>query len=294
MLPDDSPLEDTATHGPCKWIASTQTAAALTGRDGQLITISNRLKQLFPELAFYKTDQPTAQQTEHNQNICFVNFLAGLTDAKSEAVTGELWEVVKICRTDQLSQTIPLNCSRNSHLLLTVSCQIDHSGEPNLLVWVFQESSVQRRLQQRDLHSSKMEAISRLAGGMAHEFNNLLTAILGNLELVRSQPAVQVASVSGRLESAEVAALRASQLIRELRRFASREAPRREVALITKSLRKVHRILPGMVSRNIEVSHSFEDEEILFAEINSGQLAACPDTRFPLDIIDEMVYQVFC
>jgi hypothetical protein len=24
------------------------------------------------------------------------------------------------------------------------------------------------------------------------------------------------------------------------------------------------------------------------------QLAACPDTRFPLDIIDEMVYQVFC
>ena len=88
MLPDDSPLEDTATHGPCKWIASTQTAAALTGRDGQLITISNRLKQLFPELAFYKTDQPTAQQTEHNQNICFVNFLAGLTDAKSEAVTG--------------------------------------------------------------------------------------------------------------------------------------------------------------------------------------------------------------
>jgi len=23
-------------------------------------------------------------------------------------------------------------------------------------------------------------------------------------------------------------------------------------------------------------------------------LAACPDTRFPLDIIDEMVYQVFC
>ena len=29
-------------------------------------------------------------------------------------------------------------------------------------------------------------------------------------------------------------------------------------------------------------------------ERRSERLAACPDTRFPLDIIDEMVYQVFC
>jgi PAS domain S-box-containing protein len=42
----------------------------------------------------------------------------------------------------------------------------------------------QRRLEERLFESRKMEALGRLAGGVAHDFNNLIGAIMGNAELV--------------------------------------------------------------------------------------------------------------
>jgi PAS domain S-box-containing protein len=51
-------------------------------------------------------------------------------------------------------------------------------------VWSFRDITEQRGLQQRLLQSHKMEAIGQLTAGIAHEFNNLLTSILGYSNLV--------------------------------------------------------------------------------------------------------------
>src|SRR5262249_43620042 len=64
-------------------------------------------------------------------------------------------------------------------------------------------------------HAEKMDAVSRLAGGVAHDFNNLLTAILGNTSLARAQLPSDHA-IAGLLRSAETAAERAAQRVKQL------------------------------------------------------------------------------
>jgi nitrogen-specific signal transduction histidine kinase/CheY-like chemotaxis protein len=98
--------------------------------------------------------------------------------------------------------------------------------------------------------SQKMEALGHLVGGVAHDFNNILTAIINNLELIRNHGTTGKAA-EGRIESASAAALRGAGLIRQLMVFSRNEAlePRflDAGAAIGDVLRMVEGSLPGNV-----------------------------------------------
>ncbi len=65
------------------------------------------------------------------------------------------------------------------------------------------------------LKSKKLEAVGQLAGGVAHNFNNLLTGILGSIEIARMDtPPTSPAASS--LDTAQTAALKAARLVRQL------------------------------------------------------------------------------
>jgi signal transduction histidine kinase len=77
------------------------------------------------------------------------------------------------------------------------------------------------------LRASKLQSIGALAGGLAHDFNNMLTAVLGNLSLLRLQghlPAETLPSIA----EAERGATRAQELTRYLLTFAEGGAPIKE------------------------------------------------------------------
>lgn len=66
----------------------------------------------------------------------------------------------------------------------------------------------------------KLEAVAQLAGGVAHEFNNLLLAIMGNLEMAKRASGDKRALL---VDQAMVACVRAADLTRELLAFGRRE-----------------------------------------------------------------------
>ena len=86
-----------------------------------------------------------------------------------------------------------------------------------------QAQAQQRQLQVQLAQSQKMEALGTLAGGVAHDFNNILAAILGNAELVRQD---LVATHPARESLAEIstAARRGRELVRQIMAF-SRQQP---------------------------------------------------------------------
>jgi PAS domain S-box-containing protein len=72
--------------------------------------------------------------------------------------------------------------------------------------------------------AKKMEAVGQLTGGLAHDFNNMLTGISGNLELMRSRLAQgRIGDLERYITSAQGAASRAAALTHRLLAFARRQ-----------------------------------------------------------------------
>ncbi len=79
------------------------------------------------------------------------------------------------------------------------------------------------RLQEQVLQSQKMESLGELAGGMAHDFQNVLTAILAHTEVLRRHVRTDDFG-KRRIKTIEDAAKRAGQMISKLLSFARKES----------------------------------------------------------------------
>ena len=105
--------------------------------------------------------------------------------------------------------------------------------------------------------SQKMEAIGTLAGGVAHDFNNILGAILGNTELARQDAGASPLAIES-LEEIRKAGLRARALVQQILSFSRRQPTTRRVvslaAVVKESLGMLRATIPQQVSFDLQLS----------------------------------------
>jgi len=103
------------------------------------------------------------------------------------------------------------------------------------------------RLVEQRRQSERMEAIGRLAGGVAHDLNNLLTVIRGHTDLISLQidPAHEIAEDVGRIREA---ADRASDLARQLLAFARRQVLAPTVVDLNAAVERLRPVLESLLS----------------------------------------------
>jgi signal transduction histidine kinase len=105
-----------------------------------------------------------------------------------------------------------------------------------------------QELERRLADTQRMEALGRLAAGVAHDFNNFLLVIQGSVELARRE------RPSRQLDDIDVAAHRAASLIAQLLAFA-RQRPRSPAALrINDVVRDLERILARLIGSQVELA----------------------------------------
>ena len=95
--------------------------------------------------------------------------------------------------------------------------------QDTLGVSLIEDVTQRRELEEQLRQSQKMDAIGKLAGGIAHDFNNLMTAVLGYSDLLLAKLNGDENASREKVEGIRDAALRASDLTRQLLAFGRRQ-----------------------------------------------------------------------
>lgn len=102
------------------------------------------------------------------------------------------------------------------------------------------------------LQAQKMEAVGRLAGGVAHDFNNILTVILGSADLLLSRLSSD-APEREEVEEVQGAAERAATLTAQLLAFSRKQVMKPEVLDVNEKVEGMRGLLDRVLGENIDL-----------------------------------------
>ncbi|MCY7296070.1 PAS domain-containing protein [Alteromonas sp. a30] len=171
------------------------------------------------------------------------------------------------------------NSGQRFPVLQNISAFHDQQGELAGYITSIQDISEIKSLQYQLVQSQKMEAMGTLAGGMAHDFNNILASILGNAELcnlyIENISDVfkhsHLETLSERLESIVKSCSRASDLTNKILSYSRMDSPDFAPLHLSEILQESIAMIRPMLPATIHID--FEDNAYIdIIEGNESQL----------------------
>ncbi len=136
-------------------------------------------------------------------------------------------------------------------------------------VALLRDITQQRKLEAQLLQSQKMEAIGRFAGGVVHDFNNILSVIQSYAEIVLS--AAQQEQEREDVGQIIAASQRATTLTRQLLAFCRRQVIRPELIRIGAVIANIEKMLQRLIGEDIVLSTALT-ADIGTVRVDPGQL----------------------
>ncbi|HEY8835332.1 MAG TPA: response regulator [Chthoniobacterales bacterium] len=133
----------------------------------------------------------------------------------------------------------------------------------------FRDISERKKSETERLTTSKLESLGTLAGGIAHDLNNILTVISGNIGLAQIEAPVDSGSLLGFLSKAGQAAQHAAHLSSQLLTFSKGGAPLKKVVSIGELLE--HSAEFALYGSNLRADFDIS-VDLWKAEVDAGQI----------------------
>jgi len=110
----------------------------------------------------------------------------------------------------------------------------------------------QEKMERQLMQAQKMESVGRLAGGVAHDFNNVLTVILGSLDVLKvrvphDDPAWEL------MREIEQAALRARDITKQLLAFSRRQIVKPVAVNLNHVIERLQRTLNRLIGEDVTI-----------------------------------------
>jgi PAS domain S-box-containing protein len=159
---------------------------------------------------------------------------------------------------------------RHLNVSITVSPLRDSAGEIVGASAIARDITGQRRAEDQLRQSQKMEAIGRLAGGVAHDFNNVLGIINACTEFLRdridpeAEPALYVENIRRAIE-------RGSALTRQLLAFSRRQVVQPVLLDLNDRLKDISKLLRPLMGDDVQISISPRSRSAV-VEADPGQI----------------------
>ncbi|MGQ9524643.1 MAG: PAS domain S-box protein [Armatimonadota bacterium] len=154
---------------------------------------------------------------------------------------GDIWE-------GQL--VLPSRDGAERHCYVVVSPVRDPSGHITNLVSVLRDITREILVEEHLRQAQKLDAVGRLAGGVAHEFNNLMTAVIGFSRLLASH-VTSDPTLSRYTQQITKAAERAAELTRQLLAFSQKQIIQPRVLRLGELVVGMHGVLQRILGENI-------------------------------------------
>jgi PAS domain S-box-containing protein len=183
--------------------------------------------------------------------------------------------VVRILRGGEFAEreivVRPRGGTATRHFVVSGRPLRDASGAVSGAALVYHDITASRETERKLQQTQKLEAIGKLTGGVAHDFNNMLTVITGTTEALvdRLQDRPDLIAVARLIDDA---ATRSTDLVRHMLAFARRQPLQPRNVSINDAVGEIAKLLRPTLGEQIEIETILR-EDLPLSHIDPSQLA---------------------
>jgi PAS domain S-box-containing protein len=141
----------------------------------------------------------------------------------------------------------------------SISPIVDAAGQITHFLAVKEDTTERKHLEEHLRRTQKLDSIGQLAGGVAHDFNNILAAIMMNLGLVEQRPNLEM-EIQEAIKEMQLEAARAASLTRQLLMFSRRSLLEVKILDLNEVVANLLKMLGRLIGEHITLRFDRADQ----------------------------------